>query len=134
MVTAVFDGQCVICRGTRKTVQLLDWRKRVEFMDLHEWDRVAARYPALAYDSAMGEIHVYDSHGREFAGFEGTKRMLKEIPLGFPFWLIMQLPGMTWVGQRVYKFIAKHRYAINRLFGVEIAPCDDGVCKIDPAR
>lgn len=128
-LTAIFDGQCVICQGTRRVVRTLDWFQRVEFLDLHQAATITARFPALDHAAAMGEIHVYDRAGGEFAGFLGTRRLLKALPLTYPVWLLLQLPGMTWLGARVYRWIARNRYAVNRLFGVELAPCDD-VCKV----
>lgn len=129
MVTAIFDGYCVICQQTRRTVRALDWLKRVEFLDLHDSTALAARYPELDFEQLMGQIHVVDG-GRVYAGFQGTRRMLRELPLGFPFWLLLHLPGMNWLGERVYRFIARNRYRINRAFGVELPDCVDGVCKI----
>jgi len=130
MITAIFDGHCVICQMTRQTVNTLDWFKRVEFLDLHQHQVVADRFPMLDSDALMGEIHVVTKDARIYAGFDGTKRILRDLPVGFPFWLLLQLPGMTWVGKRVYRFIAKHRYRINKWLGVELAPCVDGTCKI----
>ncbi len=129
-ITSVYDGRCVICRASKAFVETFDWRHRVEFLDLHESALVTARYPALDHDAAMGEVHVYDRQGREFAGFLGTRRMLKEMPLTFPIWLLLQLPGMTALGARLYRWIACNRYAVNRLFGVDLTPCEDDVCKV----
>jgi predicted DCC family thiol-disulfide oxidoreductase YuxK len=138
MITALFDGNCVICQSTRRVINTLDWFKRVEFLDLHSAE-VSQRYPDLDHDDLMGEIHVIEDGGRVFAGFDGTRRMLKEVPLGFPLWLIMQVPGMPRVGRRIYGSIARNRYKINRFFGVELdetsgkqqdADCADGYCKI----
>ncbi len=130
MVTAIFDGHCVICQSTRSIVKTLDWRNRVEFLDLHQHTVVAQRFPELDQNAMMGEIHVIaDQH--VYAGFAGTRRMLKELPLGFPLWLLLHLPGMNWLGPRIYRFIARNRYAINRLFGVQLEEeCVDGVCKL----
>ncbi len=130
MVTALFDGYCVICQSTRRTIKALDWLHRVEFLDLHDADTVLARYPDLDYDELMGQIHVVDENGEVFAGYYGTRRMLKEVPLGFPIWLLLQIPGMDWLGTRAYRFIARNRYRINKFFGVELPDCVDGVCKI----
>jgi len=141
MLTAVFDGHCVICNTTRRIVNALDWFNRVEFLDLHEWQHVADRYPQLDYDTAMGQIHVIDdNNGRVFAGFAGTRRLLRVLPLGLPLYALLRLPIIgDWLGPRIYKFIAANRYAINRLFGVDLdtqqredAACKDGVCKIVP--
>jgi predicted DCC family thiol-disulfide oxidoreductase YuxK len=128
-ITAVFDGRCVICNQTRRIVTALDWRQQVEFLDLHHWDEVAARFPALDYDAAMGQIHVVDSaDGQVYAGFAGTRRMLRELPLTLPLALLLQLPGLSWVGERVYRWIARHRYRINKLLGVDV--CENGACEI----
>jgi predicted DCC family thiol-disulfide oxidoreductase YuxK len=63
-------------------------------------------------------------------GFWAMRRMLRDLPLGFPLWLLLHLPGMNWLGPKVYRLIARNRYAINRFFGVELEECDNDVCKI----
>lgn len=128
MTTAIYDGMCVICNQTRRTVKALDWFNRVEFLDLHKWSQVEARYPTLRFEDAMGQIHVVDEDGTLIGGFFGVRRMLRDLPLGYPLWLILHLPGMDWLGQKAYRFIARNRYRINKFFGVDI--CDNGVCKI----
>ena len=138
MITAVFDGHCVICNTTRRVVNALDWFGRVEFMDLHNRAEIETRFPTLEHDKAMGEIHVFDDNGQMYAGFAGTRRMLRVVPLGVPLWALMHLPGVSnWLGPKLYKFIANNRYAINRMLGVDLehieredAACEDGVCKI----
>ena len=137
-LTAVYDGQCVICNTTRRIVKALDWLNRVEFLDLHRRDVMETRFPMLEYERSMGEIHVIDEDGRVFAGFEGTRRMLRALPLGLPLYAVLRLPLVgSWLGPRLYRFIARHRYKINRLLGVELAQvaqedacCEDGVCKL----
>lgn len=132
MITALYDGHCVICQTTRRIVTALDWLKRVEFLDLHDTNTLMQRYPGMDYTRMMGEIHVIEPHGKIFAGFDGTRRMLREVPVGFPVWLLLHLPGMRWAGVRVYRWIARHRYTVNRFFGVELPAdeCVDGVCKL----
>lgn len=130
MTVAIYDGRCVLCNQTKRIVNKLDWLRRVEFLDLHEWNAVQARYPSLSYDQAMGEIHVVGDDGRLLGGFWAMRRMLRDLPLGFPLWLLLHLPGMNWLGPKVYRLIARNRYAINRFFGVELEECDNDVCKI----
>lgn len=131
MVTAIYDGYCVICNQTRRTVRLLDWFNRVEFLDLHNSQVIEARYPSLNFDELMGQIHVVEGDGKNvYQGYYGTKRMLRELPLGLPLWLITMIPCMDWLGKRVYRWVARNRYQINKAFGVELPDCIDGVCKI----
>lgn len=130
MTAAIYDGHCVICQQTRRLVQALDWLRRVEFVDIHDWEMVSARWPDLDYETAMGQIHVVAGDGKLLGGYWGVRRLLRDLPLGFPLWLIFHLPGMNWLGTRLYAFIARHRYAINRLFGVELQECANDTCKI----
>lgn len=132
---AIFDGRCVICNTTRRLVQLLDWFKRVEFLDLHQRNEVSQRYPWLDQEAAMGQIHVVADAGQVYEGFAGTRRMLRDLPLGLPLWALLHLPIIgNWLGPQLYKFIARNRYVINRLLGVKLEQeaddCVDGVCKI----
>lgn len=132
---AIYDGRCVICNTTRRIVRLLDWMKRVEFLDLHQHADVEARYPQIDHEQAMGQIHVVADGGKVYEGFAGTRRMLRDLPLGLPLWAVLHLPIIgNWLGPNLYRFIARNRYAINRLLGVDLAKeesdCIDGVCKI----
>jgi predicted DCC family thiol-disulfide oxidoreductase YuxK len=128
VVTAIYDGYCVLCQQSKRVVEALDWLKRVEFLDIHDWERVQARYSDLDYEAAMGQMHVVGEDGKLLAGFEGVRRLLHELPIGYPFWLILHVPGMGWLGSNVYRFIARNRYRINRLVGAKV--CEDGVCKV----
>lgn len=134
-ITAIYDSNCVICNTTRRIITALDWFNRVEFLDLHNHQEVERRFPFVTHAALMGEIHVVDARNRVFKGFGGTRRMLRAVPLGLPFWALFRLPVIgDWLGPKVYRWIARNRYAINRLMGVDLAQaaqdCEDGVCKI----
>lgn len=130
MLTALYDGNCVICRSTCETLRALDWLKRIEFVDLHKADDMRERFADVSRERLLSEIHVLDAEGRLYAGFAGTRRLLKEMPLGFPLWLLLHLPGCDALGQRTYRFIARRRYRINRMLGVELPDCADDSCKM----
>jgi predicted DCC family thiol-disulfide oxidoreductase YuxK len=132
---AIYDGNCVICNTTRRIVGAFDWLRRVEFLDLHNYAEVAERYPQIDLVAAMGQVHVVADSGKVYGGFEGMRRMLREVPLGIPLWALLHLPVIgSWLGPEIYRFIARNRYAINRLFGVNLekdeADCAEGYCKI----
>lgn len=134
MLTAIYDGHCVICQTTKGIIGRLDWFQQVQFLDLHQPETLNRRFPMIDRAAAMGQIHVIDEQGRLFAGFAGTRRLLRAVPLGWPFYAIFRLPIVgNWIGPKVYRFIAKHRYQINRLFGVNLGEMDD-VCERDVCR
>lgn len=128
MLTVVYDGYCVICQQTRRIVRTLDWLHRVEFLNIHDWDEVSKRYPDLDFEQAMGQVHAMASDGQMYGGFFGMRRILRELPLGFPLWLILHVPGISWLGQKVYRFIARNRYRINKALGAPV--CENGACRI----
>lgn len=134
MTTTIYDGQCVICQMSRRVISLLDWFGRVEWLDLHDRETVSRRYPWLDHAQAMGEIHVVDSETDVYAGYYGVRRLLREVPLGLPVWAVLSIPGMDRWGRRAYGWVARNRYAINRFVGVDLEPCEDGVCKIPSAE
>ena len=76
----------------------------------------------------MGAIHVVDEKRGLYAGFCALRRLLKELPLALPLWLLLHLPGMDRLGALLYGCIARRRYAINRLFGVAQDGCGEECC------
>jgi predicted DCC family thiol-disulfide oxidoreductase YuxK len=128
MTTAIYDGYCVLCKQSKRIVQALDWFKRVEFLDLHNWSEVERRYPNLDFETAMGQMHVVDKQGNLIGGFHGVRRLLRDLPLGWPIWAILHIPGVDWLGVQVYRLIARNRYRINKFFGAAV--CENGACKV----
>jgi predicted DCC family thiol-disulfide oxidoreductase YuxK len=133
-IVALYDGQCVICNTSRRLIGRFDPAGRVEWVNLHQREVVAARYPDYDHAAMMGEIHVV-ADDRLYRGFQGTRRMFRAVPFFWPFYLLLRLPIIgDWVGPLVYKFIARHRYTINRWAGAPVTEpdtgCDDGICKI----
>lgn len=128
MTVAIYDGKCVICNQSRRIYTALDWFRQIEWLDLHNWDEVSRRYPSLSYDTCMGQMHLVTPDGQLLGGFPAARRTMRDLPLLVPVWLLLHLPGMNWLGDKVYRFIARNRYRVNQFFGVDI--CEDGVCKL----
>ena len=130
MLTALYDDNCVICQSTCASMRALDWRRRIEFVDLHESERWRGRYPELRVDDLMGEIHVLDENGELYSGFRAGRRLIREVPLLLPLWLLLRIPGMNIIGPRFYRFVARRRYRINKLFGRTLPDCVDESCAV----
>ena len=124
----IYDGQCVLCRQSLKIIQRLDWLDRVEALDLQDQEQVKQRYPDLEHEALMGAIHVVSPDKRVLVGFFGMRYVMRFLPLGWLMLPLVYLPGMNWLGPRLYGWIAKRRYKINRLLGA--STCEDGYCKI----
>ena len=57
---------------------------------------------------------LLEPNGRLSGGFEAFARMCLRLPL--LWWLVpfVHLPGAGWVGSRVYRWVATHRYLLHR--------------------
>ena len=124
----IYDGQCVLCRQSRNIIHRLDWLHRIEPLDLQDQDLVNKRYPQLDHETLMGAIHVVTPDERVLVGFFALRYMMRFLPLAWLIWPFLYLPGMNRLGPRIYGWIAKRRYKINRFFGAPT--CEDGYCKI----
>jgi predicted DCC family thiol-disulfide oxidoreductase YuxK len=122
-VAVLYDGMCVLCVNSVRLWRALDWRKRLEFIDVQDWQRVQGRFPQVERSAALGAIHVIGSDGALYTGYDGVRYMARFAPL--LAWLapLLYLPPIAWLGRRVYAWIARRRYAINRLFGRAV--CDE---------
>ena len=79
-------------------------------------------------NAAFGQIHTMTEDGKMHGGFYGMRRLLRELPLGFPVWLLLHVPGVTQLGEAIYKFVARNRYRINKMVGAPI--CENSACRI----
>ena len=60
---------------------------------------------------------------RAYAGFRAVRYMLWRMPATLPFAPLTYLPGVPWLGNRVYLWVARNRF--------QIVPCDEaGVCRL----
>ncbi len=126
--TVIYDGQCVLCRQSLRIIQRLDWLKRVEPLELQNKEKVNSEYPDLEHEALMGAIHVVTKDNRVLVGFFAIRYLMRFLPLTWLALPLVYLPGMNWLGPRVYNWVARRRYAINRAFGAPT--CEDGYCKI----
>jgi predicted DCC family thiol-disulfide oxidoreductase YuxK len=121
--TLLYDGRCVLCVNTVRWLRRLDWRRRLAYVDVQDTDFLRANYPAIAQTQALSEIHVVLPSQRILRGYFGMRHVIRHLPLLMWLYPLLYLPGITWLGPRIYALVAKNRY---RWFGYY---CEDGVCK-----
>jgi predicted DCC family thiol-disulfide oxidoreductase YuxK len=110
-----------------RLLRRLDWRHRLEYVDVQDWATVQTRFPALEREAALGQIHVIRPDGQVFTGYEGMRHLARCLPLVAWLYPLLFLPGIRWLGPRVYRWVAARRYQLNRLFGGPI--CNNSTCR-----
>lgn len=126
-IAVLYDGQCVLCRNSVRAIRMLDWLKRFEPIELQQAIH-EPRFNQFDYQDLMGAIHVIPDDQHVYTGYFGVRYQVRHLPLLWPILPLLYLPGMNWLGPKLYGWVARRRYAINKLVGNPI--CEDGYCKI----
>jgi len=122
----LFDGDCAFCQRSERILKGLDWFKRLAFQNARDQPRWPASAQPLSMERLVEEMHVVTPDRRHtYAGFGAFRWMAWRIPLTMLSAPFLYLPGVLWLGNRVYRWIARNRYSL--------VPCHDGVCQI-PAK
>lgn len=118
MLTAIYDGNCIICNKTKLWITRLDRHHQVKFLDLHEIDYLKENFPSMTYEDAMGMLHVIDEQQQVYAGFDAVCRLLRLFPLTKPLYILSCTPFLgRRIGVFIYGIVARNRYGINRVLG-----------------
>ena len=107
----IYDGSCGLCQRTVAVLRRIDLLGRLEFLDaLADWPRVQAAYPSLVQNDCLQTMHVVTRQGRVETGFDAYRAVAWSVPLLCPIAPLLYVPGVPWVGRRVYAAVAARRH------------------------
>jgi len=119
----LYDGACPRCRASMAFITAGDPDRVIEPIDLTAVD-VATIHPGLTREACLKAMHLVHRDGRVEVGYEAVMTLLAWTPPSAPLALVRYLPGVSFVGRRVYNRIAESRPR-------DVA-CTDEVCGIHP--
>ncbi len=108
-IIVLYDGRCGLCKGSIIFLHSLDWFHTLRFVNYHDPDVRKKYAQGITLKKLDSEIHVRYSPTKISSGFLALRSLVVHLPI---LWWILPfayLPGMSWVGQKVYVFIAKSR-------------------------
>lgn len=120
----LFDGDCPLCQRLARRLARLDWRGKLHFQDARDTPNLPLTPPPLNPDRLLEEMHLVTPDGRVYAGYRAFRWIAWRLPV---FWLLaplLYLPGVPWVGNKLYLWVARRRY--------RLAPCAHGACRLPP--
>jgi predicted DCC family thiol-disulfide oxidoreductase YuxK len=121
LLRVLYDGACPRCRASMALLTAADPDHVIEPVDLTAVE-VSRVHPGLTREECMQSMHIVSSTGRIMAGFDAMRAVAGRLPL---FWLLAAfgfLPGVAWLGRRVYNQVAANR--------PRDVSCTDDVCGI----
>lgn len=123
----LFDGDCAFCQKTVRILKKLDWLGKLQFQNCREPENIPPNSANLHAERMLEEMHLLTpDRANAYAGFKAVRWIFARLPLTWIAWPFMFIPGVPQIGQKIYLFIARHRY--------KIVPCHNGICTIPPKR
>ena len=123
----LYDDQCPLCVFQMKMLTWLDWLHVARVVPLSSPEAREAA-PGVEAEQLRAAMHVVTSSGKLHRGARSIRFLALRMPLLVPLGLFLWLPGVIWVAEKVYAWIAKNRLVLSRVFG-----CKDA-CALVPSR
>lgn len=125
--TVLYDDQCPLCTFQMKVLTWLDWCNVVTLLPLSH-PQAGAITPRLTRDDLLEAIHCVTPEGSIHRGARCFRFIGMRMPLLLPVALVLWIPGVIWIAERIYMWISRNRHLLSRLFGCKEA------CSILPQR
>lgn len=114
-IDVLYDGKCGLCGRTIAVLRRIDLLGRLRYRDVvGDWQAVHADHPQVDREAALQDMHVINSDGRVDAGFDGYRLIAWAVPLGWLFLPLLYLPGVSYAGDRVYRWVADRRHGAGQ--------------------
>ncbi len=119
----LYDGQCPFCCKSVVLLKQLDWLGRLTYANARDRDAVPPHEPPLDTGRLLDEMHLLPPRGgRVYRGFHAFRWIAWRLPLLWPLAPFLYVPGVPFLGQRLYRWIALHRF--------QLLPCHGGICTL----
>lgn len=121
----LYDGDCPLCRKTTAILKRFDWLHQLRFHNCRDSAGIPANTAHLEPARMIAEMHVLAPDRKSaLSGFRAVRWIAGRVPLLWPLYPFLFIPGSPRIGQRIYLWIARNRF--------HLVPCHDGVCTIPP--
>jgi predicted DCC family thiol-disulfide oxidoreductase YuxK len=113
-IQVLYDGHCPLCIRTVRVLGFFDLFARLECLDFRRLD--LAEYNrrhqvALTIQDLDREMYVI-RRGQAYIGYYGYRVLALALPAFWPLSPWLFVPGVSWIGERVYGAIARNRLAL----------------------
>lgn len=109
-----YDAQCPLCNAEMMKLKEFDSKQRIELVDIHSKD-LNLSYPKINKEYAMGLLHGINDDCEMIYGLDVTYQSWQAVGK-YPWLKVLRLPVIKFFADIGYRFFAKHRQQISRLF------------------
>ena len=123
----LYDGECSLCTFQMRMITWLDWFNTVTLVPIAN-PLAAQLAPQLTRETLLEAIHCVAKDGRIHRGAHCIRFTGMRMPLAVPVALVLWIPGVIWIAERIYSWVSRNRHLLSRLFGCKEA------CAVMPTR
>ena len=123
----LYDATCAFCDAGSNRVLNHVPAGSVERADVND-PEIQARY-AISREAAQREMYLVNAAGKVSHGIWAIGELLTLTHWGWLVHWLWYIPGFTLIGQRVYLWIAAHRYLLMGRTS-EKESCEDDACSV----
>jgi predicted DCC family thiol-disulfide oxidoreductase YuxK len=111
--TVIYDGHCNLCSNLVQVLEQIDQGDRFQYIPMQD-ESGLAQFGVTAEDCEMGMILIDNAKlDRRWQGSDAAEEIGRLLPVGNVFVTAYRnLPGMKWMGDRVYEQVRDNRYAL----------------------
>ncbi|MFT6849646.1 MAG: putative DCC family thiol-disulfide oxidoreductase YuxK [Sphingobacteriales bacterium] len=107
-VRVYYDAECPLCIRTKITVEFFDIFKRVKFLPVQFEAENQSALKEISMNTLYMDIHSVEN-GKVFSGINTYIKILGAIWYFWPISIIIRLPGINFIGRKVYSYVAENR-------------------------
>jgi predicted DCC family thiol-disulfide oxidoreductase YuxK len=123
----LYDDECWMCTFQMRLLTWLDWCDVARLVPASNPECLKLA-PGLTREGLMEAIHCVTKEGRVLRGARALRFIGMRMPLLVPMALVLWVPGVIWVAEKVYDCVSRNRYLLSRVFGCK------GACDLLPKR
>ena len=123
----LFDSDCPLCTFQMKVITWLDWLDVASLLPISH-PRAKSIAPSVDRAQLREAIHCVSPEGDTQRGARAIRFLSMRLPLAIPLALVLWLPGVIWVAERIYAWVSRNRLLLSRVFGCKSA------CAVLPER
>ncbi len=127
----LYDGSCRFCIAGSDRLVRLARRGSIERVSYHDTG-VMDQFPGIPPEGMERGMRLVTPDGRMYVGAEAAARALATRPILGKLAMVYYAPGVRWLADRAYAFIARRRHSLMGRAG-SAAACGNASCAVSPA-
>tara|TARA_B110000263_G_C14866092_1_gene310827 strand:- start:29 stop:370 length:342 start_codon:yes stop_codon:yes gene_type:complete len=113
MNKVIFDNKCSLCIDIKNKLEKLDIKNKFLWVSSNKYMQSQNIHPKINQNMLNNTIVVINTNNNIMTEFVACRYILSKIPLFYPVLMFLYIPFISsWIGNRIYRIIAKLRECI----------------------